>query len=296
MRKPCDGLVFRHSEHEFGGGGWRTAAGAAIVQAKEHPNGMPEQRSRSDLQSSSAQAGAPAPAVAAKRLKVRGRFLTAVALPVDGGAGESYLAALDDLLRQSPGFFSDAPLVLDLAEAEGLDAEDGFSQLLQALRSRGLTPFAVQNATDRQKAEAARLGLSSLQGGRETSLPRKTAPAAGAPTPPEQAPATVLVTEPVRSGQRIYAERGDVVVVGSVSSGAEVVAHGNVHVYGRLRGRALAGVHGDEKARIFCHSLEAELIAIAGLYKTSEEMGDAFAQQPVHAFLEDDALRIVALK
>ena len=250
------------------------------------------------MQSTSAQAGAPAPAVAAKRLQVRGRFLTAVALPVDGGAGDGYLAALDGLLRQSPGFFSEAPLILDLAEADGLDVEDGLTRLLPELRRRGLTPFAVQNATDRQKAEAAKLGLASLQGGRETSLPRKSAPAANAPEPEpaEQASATVLVTEPVRSGQRIYAERGDVVVVGSVASGAEVVAHGNVHVYGRLRGRALAGVHGDENARIFCQSLEAELIAIAGLYKTSEEMGDAFVQQAVHAFLEDEALRIVALK
>lgn len=248
------------------------------------------------MRSPIAQAAAGAKAAAAKPLQVRGRFLTAVALPVGGQADAGYLAALDELLRQSPGFFSDAPLVLDLAQAEGLDGEEAFAQLLRELRARGLTPFAVQNATDAQKAVASRVGLASLQGARETSLPRKPAPVAVAPEPAEPAPANVLVTEPVRSGQRIFAERGDVIVVGSVGSGAEVVAHGNVHIYGRLRGRALAGVHGDTTARIFCHSLEAELIAIAGLYKTSEEMGDSFVQQPIHAFLEDDALRIVALK
>ena len=251
------------------------------------------------MQSTSAQAGAVEASVATKRLQVRGRFLTAVALPVGGRPGADYLAALDDLLRQSPGFFSDAPLILDLAEAEGLDAQEDVAELLRGLRTRGMIPFAVQNATDRQKAAAAKAGLTALQGGRDAALPRKPAEAAAAaPEPEPEAPVstTVLVTEPVRSGQRIYAERGDVVVVGSVSSGAEIIAHGNVHIYGRLRGRALAGVHGDETARIFCQSLEAELIAIAGLYKTSEEMGDAFAQQPVQAFLEDDALRIVGLK
>lgn len=250
------------------------------------------------MPSSNAQASAGDAPPVAKPLLVRGRFLTAVALPVGGRPDDAYLAALDELLRQSPGFFSDAPLILDLAQAEGLDEAPAFAQLLRDLRARGLTPFAVQNASDAQKAEAVRAGLASLAGGRETALPRKAAPVAAVPEPePEDlAPATLLITEPVRSGQRIYSERGDVIVVGSVSSGAEIIAHGNVHIYGRLRGRALAGVHGDRTARIFCNSLEAELIAIAGLYKTREEMGDAFVQRPIHAFLEDDALRIVALK
>ncbi len=250
------------------------------------------------MQSTSARSAATEPAVAGKRLQVRGRFLTAVALPVGGAPGAGYLAALDELLKQSPGFFSDAPLILDLAEAQGLDAEAGFAELLAGLRTRGMIPFAVQNASERQKTAAAAVGLTALGAGREAALPRKSAdpePQA-VPQPEEPVSTTVLVTEPVRSGQRIYSERGDVVVVGSVASGAEVIAHGNVHVYGRLRGRALAGVHGDETARIFCQSLEAELIAIAGLYKTSEEIGDAFVQRPVQAWLEDDALRIVPLK
>jgi septum site-determining protein MinC len=100
----------------------------------------------------------------------------------------------------------------------------------------------------------------------------------------------------VRSGQRIFAESGDLVVVASVSSGAEVVARGNIHVYGRMRGRALAGVSGDQKARIFCQSLEAELIAIAGLYQTSDGIGPSLRNQRVQAFLEDGALRVEPLK
>jgi septum site-determining protein MinC len=100
----------------------------------------------------------------------------------------------------------------------------------------------------------------------------------------------------VRSGQRIFADRGDLVVVASVSSGAELISHGSIHVYGPLRGRALAGVNGDRAARIFCQSLEAELVAIAGLYLTSDDLGPTVRQQRVQAFLQDDTLRIEPLK
>ena len=97
-------------------------------------------------------------------------------------------------------------------------------------------------------------------------------------------------------GPAIFADRGDLVVVAAVSSGAELIAHGNIHVYGPLRGRALAGVNGDRAARIFCQCLEAELIAIAGLYRTSDDLGPAVRSQRVQAFLQDDALRVEPLK
>ena len=114
---------------------------------------------------------------------------------------------------------------------------------------------------------------------------------------PEPAlPAGLLVTEPVRSGQRVFADRGDLVVVAAVSSGAELIAHGNIHVYGTLRGRALAGVNGDRTARIFCSSLEAELIAIAGLYRTSDDLGPSVRKQRVQAFLRDETLCVEPLK
>jgi septum site-determining protein MinC len=115
---------------------------------------------------------------------------------------------------------------------------------------------------------------------------------------PEAEPtaASLVVTEPVRSGQRIFADRGDLVVIASVSSGAELIAQGNIHVYGPLRGRALAGVNGDRSARIFCQSLEAELIAIAGLYRTSDDLGPSTRNQRVQAFLKDDTLCVEPLK
>lgn len=228
---------------------------------------------------------------------MRGRFLTAMVLPVAGGPGDSFYAALDALIRQSPQFYANAPLILDLDGATGLDGPDDFRALLDNLRHRRLSPIGIQNATEGQSAAALAAGLTTVPGGRDTPLePRsRTAPAEVKPAA-DLPPSTRLVTEPVRSGQCIVAERGDLVVVASVSSGAELIAHGNVHVYGRLRGRALAGVNGDRTARIFCQSLEAELIAIAGLYKTSDGLGAAVAKQRVQAFLEDDTLRIEALR
>ncbi len=101
-----------------------------------------------------------------------------------------------------------------------------------------------------------------------------------------------VVRAPVRSGQMVVCERGDLTVIGSVASGSELVAGGNIHVYGPLRGRAMAGVHGDESARIFCQSLDAELVAIAGLYKTSETLEDAARNRATHIYLEDERLRM----
>lgn len=233
---------------------------------------------------------------AAKPLQVRGRFLTAVVLPVTGSPDDGYFASLDALLQQSPGFFSEAPLILDVAHADGLDRKEDFNELLRNLRLRNLTPIGIQNATDRQRSWAAGAGITALQAGRDAPLERRSRRTAAIAKPVDPGPAAVLVTEPVRSGQRIVSERGDLVVVASVSSGAELIAHGNVHVYGSLRGRALAGVHGDTTARIFCQSLEAELIAIAGLYKTSDDLGPAVAKQRVQAFLQNETLRIESLK
>ena len=106
----------------------------------------------------------------------------------------------------------------------------------------------------------------------------------------------LLITEPVRSGQQIFAEDGDLIVLASVSSGAELIARGNIHIYGRMRGRALAGVNGDKRARIFCQALDAELIAIAGLYKISDEFPPEARKQRVQVLLKNEELCIEPLK
>ena len=242
----------------------------------------------------------------AQPLQVRGRSFTAVVLRLTGAADKAFFDALDTLMRQAPHFFVNAPLVLDVEQALGLDEKAAFVKLARQLRARRLTAVGIQNATPEQGTAAFGAGLVTLQNGRDATIERGGRPAAasttGAPTPAdpparEPAPApSLLVSEPVRSGQRVFADRGDLVVLASVGSGAELIAHGNIHVYGPLRGRALAGVNGDRTARIFCQSLEAELIAIAGLYLTSEDFPATVRSQRVQAFLEDDALSIEPLK
>ncbi len=245
------------------------------------------------MRSSNASAAATPVSVAATPLQVRGRFFTAAMVPVQGTPDGRFLEALDAALAQSPSFFANAPLVLDIGQADGLDTEAAFEGLISQLRARNLTPLGVQNATQRQSQAAGKLGLTMLKGGGDTP-PKTRAHPVAAPAE-EPTPTTLVVTQPVRSGQLIHAEHGDLVVVAPVGSGAELIARGNIHVYGRLRGRALAGVYGDRSARIFCQRLDAELIAIAGLYMTNDGFGAAVAGQNVQAFLEGDALHIEAL-
>lgn len=237
--------------------------------------------------------GADAESAAAAPLQARGRFFTAVVLPVVGAADQSFYDGLDAMLRKAPNFFTGAPLVIDLEQAGGLRGTEAFAALAEGLRARNLSPIGVQNGAAQQALDAAGAGLVALQGGRDAP-PQRAAPAK--PKAVEPPPGALLVTEPVRSGQRIYAEDGDLVVVASVGSGAELAARGNIHVYGVLRGRALAGVHGDRTARIFCQSLEAELVAIAGLYRTNEDFGPDILRARAQAFLQDDDLRIEPLK
>ncbi|MGP9822780.1 septum site-determining protein MinC, partial [Salinarimonas sp. NSM] len=119
--------------------------------------------------------------------------------------------------------------------------------------------------------------------------------AAGSDAQAPQSTPSLIIDQPVRSGQSIVFTEGDVTVLGSVASGAEVVAGGSIHVYGALRGRALAGATGDPRARIFCRRLEAELVAIDGLYKTAEDIGASLRGQPAQVWLEGDAMKIAAI-
>jgi septum site-determining protein MinC len=242
-----------------------------------------------------------AAATAVSPLQIRGRSFTAVVLQLTGAPDADFFAALDAKLSQAPHFFTNAPFVLDLDRATGLERSGAMVGLVRELRARRLAVIGVQNGTIEQNAAALGAGLITLQGGRDVAERDGRSPAAAGAaeeTAAEEAEAgtTLVVTEPVRSGQRVWADRGDLVVVASVSPGAELIARGNIHVYGRLRGRALAGVNGDPAARIFCQNLEAELIAIAGLYRTSDDLEPAVRNQRVQAYLQDDVLRIEVLK
>jgi len=233
-------------------------------------------------------------------LQVRGRFFTAMVVQMAGSADDDFYAALESKLAQAPHFFTNAPFVLDLERASGIRLGGDFVNLVRELRRRKITLVGVQNGTIEQNRGALSAGLLTLQGGRDQSGEAGTGTAAATGTAQEQSepPAvrTLLVKEPVRSGQQIFAEDGDLIVLAPVSSGAELIARGNIHIYGRMSGRALAGVNGDSEARIFCQALDAELIAIAGLYKISDDFAPDVRKQRVQEFLKDEELCIERLK
>ena len=218
---------------------------------------------------------------------VQGALFTVVvvrATMLRDGAFENELA---QQIGRSPRFFQNAPVVLDLRGVENFVEADEFETVMDKLHALTLTLVGVQNAQPAQLDAATAAGLASFAptsgGGQARANPAAAAPAA---------PKARLVTEPVRSGTQIYARGGDLIVTAAVSPGAELVADGNIHVYGALRGRALAGASGDADARIFCTRLDAELISIAGRYLVSEQLPADVQSTPVQVALVDDQLTI----
>lgn len=195
---------------------------------------------------------------------------------------------LREKILQAPEFFRNAPMAIDLHELSEPDTLIDFAMLIRAMRNCGLVPVGVQGGSEQQQQAARLAGLPLLQDSPRTiPQPKPSAkPAAAEPT------LTKLVESPVRSGQRIHAVGGDLVVLAQVSAGAEIIADGNIHVYGSLRGRALAGVQGNLACRIFCLDLQAELIAIGGQYKIAENIDDSLRGIPVQIYLKDNALII----
>ncbi len=208
-------------------------------------------------------------------------------------------AELARRLSQAPGFFRYAPVVLDLSALSGEAAQLlNLAALVGLLRSHDLLPVGVRGGTPAQQEMAHALELAVLSENR--GAPRAPPPAtpevmAQPPIPPIVPLAEVgskLVTQPVRSGQRVIAPEGDLVIIGPVSAGAELLAAGHIHVYGPLRGRALAGFKGNAKARIFCTALQAELLSIAGQYRVSEDLRELARNQPAQVYLQDNKLII----
>ena len=220
---------------------------------------------------------------------------------------EDFEATLRDKISQAPGFFKDIPIIVSLEKYEGLDSELDFFKIIGACRRHQIHVVGVRGGNDDQRRLARGAALALLPG--NSHRDRAHAPEASTETPEtngvaapetpaagagEPAPARVI-NQPVRSGQQIYAPEGDLVILAPVQAGAEVLAAGNIHVYGPLRGRALAGIHGAESARIFCQSLEAELVSIAGHYKISEDLQDNGWKKAVQIQLRDDLLVVTPL-
>lgn len=211
--------------------------------------------------------------------------------------------ALDAQLADSPDFFEQEPVVIDLSllqEAQD-DGDIDFAALRGLLARHQTQPIAVRGGNDAQHAAARAAGLSVA------AMP--SAPAPRAPAPPAEPPAseapqivrevpvpangTLLIDKPLRSGQQVYARGGDVVVTAVVSFGAEVIADGNVHVYAPLRGKAIAGARGNTEARIFSTCMEAQLVAVAGIYRTNEvPLPDTVLGKPAQVRLDGKKISI----
>lgn len=212
------------------------------------------------------------------------------------------LAAIDARLRsqinRAPSLFRGAPLAIDVAALKSNVLD--LSALVALLRGQGIVPVAVRGGDETVRAAAAALNLGALEWVQEATaqvegLTDGPSSSEGAQRklrrpPPSIKTPTQLITQPVRSGQHIYARGGDLLILGTVSAGAEVIADGHIHVYGKLHGRALAGAQGDSAARIFAQSLEAELVAVAGVYRVSEEFDEHLRGTAVQAYLHGDDL------
>jgi septum site-determining protein MinC len=225
-----------------------------------------------------------APSGAVQAIEFKGRMMLVSILRVNSAEAPALAEALAARMAEAPDLMRDMPLIVDFDALEALPAAD-LMVALERIRGHGFKVIGLQkgSAVLDMVAEASGLPVLVLggKGGAEAApRPRQAQPApAPEPEKPREAvPAvhtsTRIVEQPVRSGQQIYARGGDLIVLGAVSAGAEVLADGHIHIHGTLRGRALAGVRGLESARIFCRRLDAELVSIAGHYRIAEDILD----------------------
>lgn len=210
---------------------------------------------------------------------------------------EAVAAQLADTINQEPDSFHNAPVVIDLNHLRDTQSAIDFPLLVGIMRGYRMVPVAVSGGNSEQNELAEMMDLAILG---EQRKQRSSSPSAHPRDAATQSlkdrlePRTVnrLIAHPVRSGQRFYARDGDLIVMGSVNSGAEVLADGNIHIYGLLRGRAHAGVKGNTETRIFCQHLQAELISIAGRYRVSVTLNPDLSDKPITVYLKDNNLLV----
>ena len=227
-------------------------------------------------------------------------------LDIDRLAGE-----MRERVQRAPNLFARAAVVLDFGGLGQAPSLDQARALVDRLRDAGVLPVALAYGTKEIEALSQQLGLPLLAKFRAQYEPAtqaatpapaavEPAPAKAVSAPAPAKPATsaspgLMQASPVRSGQQVYAENRDLTVLSAVGAGAEAIADGSIHIYGALRGRALAGAQGNEEARIFCREFHAELVAVAGHYKVLEDIPAELRGKPVQVWLEKGQLKLAAL-
>jgi len=230
---------------------------------------------------------------------------------------DAVLPSLGDQFRKAPGFLRFAPIAIGLGDLQAQPDEVDFRGLVEGLHALEIVPIGTTGGSPRMRQAAQAAGLPPLRpvggakdGADEPAPPAAPLPAMSTPVPlPPEAPpaaavpaaappvarASLLVTEPVRSGQRVHAHGSDLIVTATVNPGAEIIADGNIHVYGTLRGRAVAGAADDQDARIFALTFDPELVAIAGFYAVRENLGEVPKGRAVQVRLQGEQMRFEAL-
>jgi septum site-determining protein MinC len=226
-------------------------------------------------------------------VRIRGRSFMALVLAPEAPFAD-WFAALDRQLDGAPGFFADRPVVVDLSGVNQALGAESLPIAMEGLTARGMRIVGAEGVSAAQLAGTRWADLPTNLHGRDLSLDATPARVAGNAPPAPAHASSLLIDRPVRSGQSIVFEDGDIVVVGSVASGAEVIAGGSVHVYGPLRGRAIAGLK-TNGSRIFCRKLEAEMVGVDQLYRTAENWGPDLHGRAVQVRCDRGALRLAAL-
>ncbi len=227
--------------------------------------------------------------------QLKGSMLALTILELSTNDLDSLDTQLAEKVEQAPQFFQDAPIILAIDKCHSGAHDINLERLISVCRSHGLRTLAVRAENPEHIAAATALNLAVLPPSDARERPLAHAPAAEAAMQPSVIPARII-THPVRSGQQIYAKNTDLIVMAAVSAGAELLADGNIHVYGPLRGRALAGINGNLEARIFCQQLGAEMLSIAGQYKVAEDLRrDPLWGKATQTSLNEEQLYICAL-
>ncbi len=236
-------------------------------------------------------------------IELRADSFTLPVLKLSTTAIGAIIEQLNEKVDQAPEFFRNAPLVLDIFLIADDDPPIKLESLVNKIQAVDLTPVGIRGGSQSLNDVAQSIGLAVLSESRPAQKAieketQDTSESVKQEQKQEQGLATevgssaMIITQPVRSGQRIYAKNCDLVILATVSAGAELIADGNIHIYGTLRGRALAGVGGNTDSRIFCQDLQAELVSISGQYQISEGIDDSLQGKPVQVYLSDDSLLI----
>ena len=231
--------------------------------------------------------------------RLRGANFNLLVLRLLDPRPEAVVPAIGDQFRRAPGFLRFAPIVLGLGDLAVAPNEVDFGGLIEGLRSLEIVPIGTTGGSPELRNAAMAFGLPPIRsvGGKEEdpiAAPAPAAapePAAPPPPPPGMARPTMVVEQPVRAGQRIYAAGGDLIVTATVNAGGEVIADGNIHVYGALRGRAIAGGGNNAEARVFAQNFDPELISIAGYYAVREGLTGAPIGKAVQVRLTGERMR-----